>query len=388
MAIQGDLTEERLLELYVQAWSESQTLEFKRDLPGKSDRDKAEFLKDVCALANSDGGDLLYGVDEADGKAKDLKPINDEPADATARRLLQVIDAGIEPRIVGLWIRNVPVAGGYILHIKVPASFNGPHRYAVNGPGRFVMRDGTHTREFSYGELRAAFDRTATLAERARRFREQRLIAIGNRQTWRPVRQGPVCVLQLIPLAAMAGNRSVDIANLHNNYTSFTLPEWGGASRSTNLDGLIVHPGGRDDKEMAAYVQVFRSGSIEAVRFGGRTVDDKKLIPSRPVSVFFRSAVSASLAAVRSLGFEGPAVVGAAMLTVSGYALGLSPEHFDTRAPVQSDLVLPEAWLDDAASADVDEVTRSELDIFWQAFGVERCYDYTLEGKWLEERRW
>jgi len=40
-----------------------------------ADRDKAEFLKDVCAFANADGGDLIYGIDEEDGKASALTPI-------------------------------------------------------------------------------------------------------------------------------------------------------------------------------------------------------------------------------------------------------------------------------------------------------------------------
>jgi hypothetical protein len=31
-------------------WPESSTLEFKREAPGTSDRDKHELLKDVCAL--------------------------------------------------------------------------------------------------------------------------------------------------------------------------------------------------------------------------------------------------------------------------------------------------------------------------------------------------
>jgi len=41
-------------------WPESQTLDFKRELPGIDDRAKQEFLKDVCAFANASGGDGKY----------------------------------------------------------------------------------------------------------------------------------------------------------------------------------------------------------------------------------------------------------------------------------------------------------------------------------------
>ena len=50
-------------------WLESQTLEVKQSLPGTDDKSRNEFLKDVCALANSSGGDILYGIREKSGRA-------------------------------------------------------------------------------------------------------------------------------------------------------------------------------------------------------------------------------------------------------------------------------------------------------------------------------
>ena len=37
--------------------AEGRTLDFKEELPGSSDNDKKEFLFDVSALANAQGGD-------------------------------------------------------------------------------------------------------------------------------------------------------------------------------------------------------------------------------------------------------------------------------------------------------------------------------------------
>jgi hypothetical protein len=70
-----DAADEALLRsLCQQACPEAQTLEFKAELPERSDRGKAEFLKDVCALANADGGDLVYGIAERDGCADSPVP--------------------------------------------------------------------------------------------------------------------------------------------------------------------------------------------------------------------------------------------------------------------------------------------------------------------------
>jgi Putative DNA-binding domain len=64
--------EAKLQELCDEGCGESVTLDFKRDLPGASDKDKQEFLKGVCTFANADGGDLVYGITEQNGAASDL----------------------------------------------------------------------------------------------------------------------------------------------------------------------------------------------------------------------------------------------------------------------------------------------------------------------------
>src|SRR3954471_1879480 len=96
------LDEARLLEVCQQAVAESQTLDIKQALPGTADRDKAEFLKDICAMANTSGGDIMYGIAEHDGVAGAINPITAEAPDAAKRRLGQVADSGLEPRVVGL----------------------------------------------------------------------------------------------------------------------------------------------------------------------------------------------------------------------------------------------------------------------------------------------
>ena len=98
---------------------ETQTLEFKSELPGRDSKARNDFLKDVSAIANAQGGDLIYGVQEEDGCAITLIPITGESLDEAKRRLGQILDAGIEPRIIGLQFKDVPVAGGYILLLRV-----------------------------------------------------------------------------------------------------------------------------------------------------------------------------------------------------------------------------------------------------------------------------
>jgi predicted HTH transcriptional regulator len=63
------ITAENIQSLVDNAVEEGVTLDFKRDLPGDDRDSRKEFVADVCAMANTKGGDLVYGVDEEDGAA-------------------------------------------------------------------------------------------------------------------------------------------------------------------------------------------------------------------------------------------------------------------------------------------------------------------------------
>jgi len=236
-----------LLTACTENWPESQTLDFKRELPGSDEKSKDEFLKDVCALANADGGDLVYGVAEKPrGHADDLVPIpiGTYGVDVTKLRLAQILQSGLEPRLPGVVMLPVPVeSGDYVLVVRVPASFQRPHRYRIGGHTRWVVRVDTGSVELTYDQIRDAFDRRATLADQARSFRDERLTGVLSRTNGRPLRPGPRCVVHLIPFASVAGRASVDVAPLyHTGYQEFMFPDWGGADRAFNLDGPVVYP--------------------------------------------------------------------------------------------------------------------------------------------------
>lgn len=50
-------------------------LDFKRDLPKDDSEGRKALYADICAFANSAGGDLVYGIQEGDGVAKEVMPL-------------------------------------------------------------------------------------------------------------------------------------------------------------------------------------------------------------------------------------------------------------------------------------------------------------------------
>lgn len=366
---------------------ESQTLDFKRELPGNSDKEKHEFLKDVCSLANADGGDLVYGIQELDGVAESLVPVTSEAADVVKRRLTQVLDAGLEPRVSGIAFHHIEAGDGYALLVRVPASYDGPHCVRSNTNRRFVMRNGTGTTDMTYEQIRSAFDRTATLAERARRFIAARLDLVAQRGTPTPMMPGPVLALHLVPLAGVGERRSVDLREIYaQSFTGFADPDWGGASRHFNFDGLAIHPGRTAGGTYYTYAHVFRTGAIEAVRLGGTTRPleeggpERSIVWSLDMSKFFHSSATNCVTAAKRWGYGGPALLGVAILNVQGFELGIggSSYPFSGVTADRPHLVPPEAWIDNLATVSVDDALRALLDVLWQAFGRERCPDFDV----------
>lgn len=373
-----------LLELCEEGCPESQTLEFKRELPGKQDQDKHEVCKDVVALANAEGGDLVYGIEEKDGVAYKIASISIEDADAAERRMRQVLDAGIEPKIHGLRIQQISVSEGYVLILRVPASYDGPHCIRTDKNSkqqrRFVMRNGTMVSDMSYDQIRGAFDRTATLAEQARRFIATRRELIVQGETPVPLMLGPQLVVHLLPIVGLAGRMTLDLKPIYERSWTDFIRGWGGSDCVYNLDGLVVHSGGRGDVSHCCCNQIFRTGTFEGVKLGGSVQGDQKpILGSSRMSEFFYSSAKMFIEKVKSWGFSGPALLGFSILNVKGYELWVGGGYNPYIRPVMADrqhLVPSEVWIDDIDTVDIDSVIRPLLDTLWQAFGVERCLDF------------
>jgi Putative DNA-binding domain len=381
------IDEARLLEMCKDGCPESQTLEFKREIPGKLDQDKHEICKDVAALANAEGGDLVYGINEKDGVAESIAGISIEPADKAIRRINQVLDAGIEPRIHGLRIQQIPVSEGYALILRVPSSYDGPHCIRTKNNRRFVMRNDTGVVDMSFDQIRGAFDRTASLAEQARRFIANRRQLISEGQAVLPLISGPQLLIHLVPIAGLAGRRTVDLKPIYEkSFTDFIDYDWYGGSRIYNIDGLLVYSADQEENGYSVYNQIFRNGSLEGVKLGGASEkniqgNEKEIVWSSKMSVFFYYAIKKFIKSVKNWGFTGPALLGVSIVNVKGYELQTSNSFYPRRQAKKADrqhLIPSEVWFEDIDATDIDSIIRSLLDTMWQAFGFDRCYDYNV----------
>lgn len=387
-----DIDESYLAAICDDSTHESQTLEFKLELPRKDDR--YELHKDLSALANSEGGDLVYGIAESAGAASRIVPMRSTEIDGCRRRITQAADA-IEPRLQGLKFLKVSVTGGHVLIVRVPASFDGPHSYRVEGGARkFVLRNGTDTSDMNVDQIRSAFDRTATLAERARQFLAIRMDEVSNGRGRRRITRSPVAAVAIVPIAGLAGRASVDIGLLKRDRKAFAVTGLQ-MTRLMNLDGMEVVA----ELEAGTHhvTQIYRSGTVfsmqSVARLDGRA-HLSRVIPSRPLTEFYRNLLIEGFTQLTQRGVSGPAVVQLALTGVAHHELtvgGSSPTMGGHLSGTDRNvLIMPDTWVESMEAAvrpeDVDTVLRPLLDILWQAFNWDRCLEYDECGQWISTR--
>lgn len=109
---------------------ESIHLDFKAgDALSKQPLKKKELSKDIASFANSDGGIIVYGLDEENHVAKSFSFIDGN--EFTKEWLEQIINTTINRRIDGLMIYPVRVENDLkrtIYVVKIPRSTDAPHQ--------------------------------------------------------------------------------------------------------------------------------------------------------------------------------------------------------------------------------------------------------------------
>ena len=157
--------------LIAEGRSEDRTIEYKLTLPNNADGEKIpRLLKPVCSFANTDGGDLIFGVRENAGIPEQIDGMAIQNFDQTKLAIEHMIQNGIEPQIRGVHIKEVRLPNeNHVLVLRVPKSWISPHRVKSNS--KFYARNSLGSYELDVPQLRQAVLVGDSLEKRLRDFR-------------------------------------------------------------------------------------------------------------------------------------------------------------------------------------------------------------------------
>jgi Putative DNA-binding domain len=263
----AQIDEARLQTLITAGAAESRTIDYKRASYGNAHADYSEFLADVSSFANTSGGDLVLGMDETNGIPTAITPLT-MPMDPEILRLEQVAGGGLQPRIANIAFHAVPIRGGNnVLVIRIPRSYNPPHRIIRQGSNRFWARSAAGKYEPDVNELRTLFNAGPQLADRIRNFRLDRIAKIAAGQAPVQLMNRGSLILHIVPLSAFDMTSSLPLRAIEVDFGSF-VPIGSTTANGARItfDG-VLKTSNADQRatQHRAYVQLYRNGIIESV---------------------------------------------------------------------------------------------------------------------------
>lgn len=375
----GQVTLQDLQGLITAGATESPRLDFKRDTYGGADADRRELCYDVASFANGAGGDIVIGMDEANGAATALVPhVGD--ADAEILRLESILTNGIQPRIAGLQVGKVVVPGGHALIIRIPRSWNAPHMVTLGGQQKFYVRGGAGKHMMDIQQIRNAVLGSETRDARIRAFRDERLgrIMAGDAPV-APFENGGFLMVHIVPLASFEPGRVVDLREVAQDPHRIRPLRAGGFNRRWNADGLVAyHRHEVQGYRIATYTQVYRSGIIEMVMSPVRA--DMRLEFGWQGRLIGR--LQELLVTLNNIGAAPPYVLMLSLVGVRGTRITTDAHAVDVQLIDRDVLILPDAVIEELG-ADIAKSIRPAYDALWNASGWPRCLGYHAQtGAW------
>jgi hypothetical protein len=373
----SQVNETDLLNLIADGELEGKAIDYKRDRVGKTDTDKKEFLYDISSFANTQGGHLIFGMDEEGGAPTKLVGISDINPDEEILRLEGMARDGIRPPIVGLQTAAVTLANGNTaIVMRIHKSWNPPHQVTYQKAFRFYGRSSNGKYQIDVDELRSIFLLSASVAERLKLFRIERVAKIVSGDTPVPLEAGGKMVVHMLPLAAFTGRYLADLNLLWRDHSSLVGVLRGGGSPLFNVDGLLL---ASHLRPASRYAQVFRDGCIEVVGDWSGEANKGAFLPCPA----FESAIIEHIYRGKQLfeyiGATPPLVIMVTMVGMKGWRIATrsdaSAAVFD-RDPV----LIPELLLEVSGNVVQDEA-KPLLDAVWNAAGSPGSPNYDAKGR-------
>lgn len=347
-----EITQSHLDGLVEVSVRESYCLEFKKELPS-GDGAELEFAKDISAMSNWVGGDIVYGLAEKEqGAASKLFPVGGTD---DAQRLLgkwqAIADAKIAPRIPGLRFRSIALSsGGFAMIVRVPKSYVAPHAVRVNpdkGQLAYWIRTDAHVRPMSEDEVRRRYVSGPDLISRLDRVRYANVLS-GTDTVGGPYYDRAVRVHCLfVPVEGLLYDANHSYPVLKSAVECLTM-EGGSYSAATPcLEGAFRHAG--EDEGIAYSWCVHRNGMVEWVDAGTNRIWPNPHVkqPEKCLRPRYENVLVARLSEIKQafalLGISGQVAVCLSLTRVKGAVVyvdlttrdgGVKCPHEEIHAPV------------------------------------------------------
>jgi hypothetical protein len=289
-------------------------------------------------------------------------------------------------------MKAVPLGqGGFAIVVRVPKSWQPPHRVSVRNSNRIYGRNSAGAYEYSVEELRVVFTASASALDRIRAFRAERLAKIDAGEAIVPlIKNNGRLVLHLVPLSAFGLGNQIDLARAFAVQDDLSPIDSMGRSSRINFDGFCNLYS--RDKGCWSYTHLFRNGAIEAVKV--RVLTDLQgpvlYVPTLDFDKWIFAVLPGYLTALRKLDVPPPIILMITLQGVRGARLGVG-QQWSTyeEAPMidRAVLELPEIIIEGYGTPlDYQRAARPAFDALWNTGGYVHSKHFDETGAWKPDR--
>lgn len=383
-----DITLTSILDLIKNQSYENKFIDFKKTFPSLEVNDsKNGFLKDITAFANTEGGDIIYGVSEINGIASESVGIDNHTIDESKLSLESIIRDNVEPNMIKYDFKIIPCSENKsIIILRVFKSLNKPHYITLRlkDRERFFLRTSSGNAPMSYAEIRNSFLQSDENMIRIKEKRKIRIYDILNNETDLILEGKSFMTLHICPLNTNIINSKyldLDIIKTSSGpFISHDLTNIDINSERYSLNGFIRYGGSNYDNRAKRYALFFRNCDIEYLTsnvfykekyLGGIFYENEVLNISRKSIKYYKN-----------LNIQPPLVFQLSFIKIKGFMLDVNLDYLKMKESHPADreiILIPEILIEDY-NINLESAFKTLFDMVWNIFGYPGCINYDEEG--------
>lgn len=393
----NEITLEDIEFLKNQQIPESFYMEYKQQVWGKSDEETREMLKDVSSFANASGGIIIVGVSATENSCIE-NIIGIENAEEEESRIMACCLASIEPRIYGLQIRRFDCGNSReILLLYIPNSFNTPHQIIFKGLYQIWKRYGSQKNKCTVDEIKNLCRKSSETLETLDKQKKD----LNDFITKNCLSGKPVHIMIAIPIVTSnmflpIKERTITdaIKNMkHKREDTWKLPiEYDLLEFAYTIRGLKYGDYKND------FFEIYRNGIIinkiqmengtYVVGVSGPDGQRYKFIKRDAICEFCFNFIYLCQNIYRVFGITESFLFVNSFFSIKNYSLnyidsnkgGFSFSRHVKSCP-EDNIELPETTI--YPDSNMEKEIGRTMDIFWQAFGFEKCNLFDDNGNYI-----
>ncbi|WP_276682429.1 helix-turn-helix domain-containing protein [Empedobacter brevis] len=374
------LSENDILRLMDNQIQENKSLDYKKELHISKDSDKKEFLFDVSAMYNTDGGCLVYGIEEEKdtngqntGRPLKITGIDNPNTDKLIQQIEDVIKNCTEPSINQLLIKELEIEEKKVLIIGIPKCLGLPSMVTYNQTNKFFKRRNSGKYAVDVYELNQMFMQNQVLSEKANKFRLDRIKNVLDLKSIPNLDVNNSIFVHIIPFGFL-DYQILDFSMAENNLTSKMRPlssyAW---DKMYNIDGFSTFSTSSDRNIISSYNQIFRNGIYEIYSsnlFYQTRYNNIIGFDGEQAILEIMRCVEEGLFVLNEMKVEPPFLISFSFHNVKDKIMDNQRSHY-VRSFKQNEIVFPLVLIPTYEN-DIKSSLKPNFDILWQSFGYSK----------------